>query len=440
MCDYCYYCTIIQEIVKIYNRVMKEQYDNVEPGSKQESSKWKILENYDREMRKSIDMEKEIAKSKDTFDDSKSSYKRSAERIIQDRYDNAIGYLEDKDKLPPASTARKIARAAIKALGLPRTKKSVSRQKAEIYGQAYTELEEERQQALEEYETRKREEQEAKERQEQEAMKRAREHEKQKADKEFLDAVEKLRSSKIEREQSRRKQEYAERVLNQSLTNLEEMKSISDIPGSGVTRRQPPIEYEGSEIPVYDLDGFHFTGIVTAIGYQQKSGNGYELSREIIKDPSIWELSEQELKEKQKQGKYKEAGNANSRSFIDTNLKAAGTYVWINGDEGALVYGFSKIRPGSIVKLKNGDAQAASNYAPDTIDDIHSPFTLASDPKVSGYNEVTVRRYDEKGKQQRPDYILARDNRVTEDMKRHAHYWGVPIININSHSYESKYS
>ena len=98
MCNYCYYCTIIQEIVKIYNRVMKEQYDNVEPGSKQESSKWKILENYDREMRKSIDMEKEIAKSKDTFDDSKSSYKRSAERIIQDRYDYAIGYLE-KDLL-----------------------------------------------------------------------------------------------------------------------------------------------------------------------------------------------------------------------------------------------------------------------------------------------------------------------------------------------------
>ena len=54
------------------------------------------------------------------------------------------------------------------------------------------------------------------------------------------------------------------------------------------------------------------------------------------------------------------------------------------------------------------------------------------------YNEVLLRRYSENGVPKRPDYIICENGVISEESLRHAKYYGIPILNINTKAYSDK--
>lgn len=155
-----------------------------------------------------------------------------------------------------------------------------------------------------------------------------------------------------------------------------------------------------------------------------------------MEDPSIW-AKRRDIAE-QAEG----FGTTNDNARGDT-ISASYTNSEQNFDtrvSGELVYGFCQVEADSVLAVVNGDG-GTTNMAGTLETTISNPDEfdiLEGSGSTKGYNEVLLRRYSENGMPKRPDYILAENGKITETMLKHAEYFGIPIINLDTEAYRQK--
>ncbi len=106
----------------------------------------------------------------------------------------------------------------------------------------------------------------------------------------------------------------------------------------------------------------------------------------------------------------------------------------------AVRYGFDHVRPSSLIRVSNDDAMMPRYVRKDRVFQVGALSDLdrlehPDDRYKRYYNEVAMLRYDEEGKPLKPDYLVVMDGEVTDDTLRHAAYFNIPIVNIESKYY-----
>ncbi len=252
----------------------------------------------------------------------------------------------------------------------------------------------------------------------------------------LVDGMERYRYRRKSFLQGEAAQEMREREFNAQFSTLEDLEFAS--PEDGVSSRTEI--YNGKEIPVYDLSGYPFRFLQHAVGYKDVPGQfesaiGLNTARRLFDDPSLWLRSESEIK---MEGRPSDQdANTVSTSYIDTEINLASGGV---RDNYGVVYGFLSVRPDSFIEFHKGDGATGNNIGkkrPEAIELSFSPDALAKGSTHS-YNEVLLRRYDEKGNPMPPDCLIVHNGVITDGAKRHAAYFDVPIINIEDRPYLDK--
>ena len=308
----------------------------------------------------------------------------------------------------------------------------------------FEEAREEEERLIEEEEKRKRE------REEEERKKRLEAEEKRRSEKDLVEGMDRyradvmgailedgeLRYGKVDgRFQRQRIQEASERAFNETLTPMEEIEAYAASGDERVSERE--IEVEGKEVKVYDLKGLPIRFLTHAIdfkGYGDENRIGSKMAGELQKKPELWDRKKSEMKINGSDGD----SDCISLTYIDTetnlgNLKTGKYFTYR--------YGFDHVLPDSILQVKAGDG-ATTRTIGEARDsflgryDTYMPEELARRSGESIYNEVQIRRFDEAGNPRRPDYIVTVGGRGMEVMKKHAAYFGIPIINIEMAAYE----
>lgn len=237
--------------------------------------------------------------------------------------------------------------------------------------------------------------------------------------------------------QQQRVQELVERDLNSRLLTVDNLEEEALSENSEVQKRF--VEFEGSEIPVYDLEGLPFAMLSTTIDYRNanKPGEiGTETYKEVMANPAIWLERQDEAERADGFGTRNEhaRGNAISTSYRNSerNLKS---YV-----PGELTYGFGHVDAGSVFAVVNGDAGSNNviSKSGSLIAGLDAIDRLEGAGGTKYYNEVVLRRYSETGEPKRPDYIVARNGQISEAALRHAKFFNIPIVNIEESVYEDK--
>ena len=228
-----------------------------------------------------------------------------------------------------------------------------------------------------------------------------------------------------------RTQEILERDLNARLTTIDQLEDEVASENPEVGKRS--IEFEDSEIPVYDLRGLPYAFLSTTIDYRDKydySSNGYETSASIINSPSVWARREDETQELVGFGMNSRdvgaRGNTISASYWNSEYNSNSFY------RGRLMYGFQHVDGDSIIEITNGDGHTCN------LDGKDDPRKLALGQieELEGiegttiYNEFLLRRYSETGKPKCPDFLITFNNDIDEVVLRHAKYFDIPIVNI----------
>ena len=332
-----------------------------------------------------------------------------------------------------------------------KTKWSEDRRDREAMSIIVKEHDEEREAKIREYEQAKIQREEAKEREAKEREAKEREWKKseeerraaQKAesDKEAAQAIGSERIfNKFQKLHNERAQELVERDLNSRLLKVDDLEAEA-YPGNPDVQKEV-IPFNGHDIPVYNLSGVDFSLLTTTIDYRKANDDtawdiGTETYKRIMADPSLWCLRRDQA-EKQKGFGTDGAsamGNTISTSYWDSHQSIDRH---VSGD---LLYGFDNVTPDSILEITNGDA-GSSNMGGDEDTLVSSPDEIKNlnKPRMDncGYNEVTLRRYSENGIPKKPDYIVTKSGRITEVALRHAAFFDVPIINVNSDIYERR--
>ena len=273
---------------------------------------------------------------------------------------------------------------------------------------------------------------------------------------ELIEGMEAYRTQKTEEIRSDRTQEAIERRLNESLTTVDDIDEAFESGDSRIKKRT--IEFEGKKVVVYELsDNYPFRMLSTTINFKGPGSLGWDTGQRIIKNPSAWART---LEEAKASGEYGEtigtraAGNVISLSYVNSRTNIDSRAMAGKNDMGQscppLIYGFSKIRPSSLLDIGDTDLTTdnmsgkRTNVSSNQIDAIES---LESNPH-GGHNEIRILRYDEAGNPLLPDYILTQDTYgittgdadlnpepINETNLRHAAYFGVPIIFIRRRSY-----
>ena len=243
-------------------------------------------------------------------------------------------------------------------------------------------------------------------------------------------------SRKKERFREQRIQEFVERDLNSKLSKVDDLE-MEVIAGNPEIQKRS-VNYEGVDIPIYDLGGIPFSFLTTTVDY--RSGGtpgtiGTESYKKVLENPSIWD-ERRDVAEKSSEFGTRGAdarGDTISASFWNSESNST-SYV-----PGRLVYGFENVQADSVIAVFNGDG-GTSNLAEDQA----MLLNLKSIEQIEGpggtinYNEVLLKRYSENGMPRRPDYIIVERNRISEEALRHAKYFGIPIINVVRPIYERK--
>ena len=405
---------------------MKERFSASlsDENKNKQSSKWNILEDYDKAQRRLIDDYKaELRNGRRSQDDLSFSYENA--QIIETSEEVRARLEQEKIEKTP-TRMKKIGRALLDAVGI-KPKQSQERRSREAMATALSEFykEEEQRRLVEEAEERARQ-----------------EKEREELEKDLVKGMDDHRETKKERIRRQRIQEYIEKKMNSQLTKLEEIEAASNDSESGVSKRS--IEYDGSNIDVYDLDGYPFCGIAHAIDYKIIDGvvEGWKIgsrtAERLLKDPSLWTQSKEDAEKEEGYGYNGSNGRGNviSASFFNTETNRT-DYIQ------RTTYGFSHIDSKSVIGIWDQD-MATLNYYSDpegtgvSERDMDMPEILNKGRQRKGYNEILLHRYTRDGKAPNPDYIIARDGIISEDMKRHAAYFSIPIININSEKYLEK--
>ena len=270
-----------------------------------------------------------------------------------------------------------------------------------------------------------------------------REHREQKERDALAEKIEEERGISNRRYQTERIQELAERDLNQRLTRVSDIEELAEAGDPEVEKRS--LEYEGEEIPVYDLKGVHFTILSHAIDYRanhfDKNGEymGARTAKRLVEDPELWKRNRDDVEMERNGGDAQ--GSVISVSYInsDTNLN---TRVYDNRNDGVpnTCYGFDHVGGDTVLMTYIGDAGSGNQV--EGVDDsalkgdVWGKMELLSQ---GTHNEVVMRRYDETGRPIMPSCIIAQNNKISEDMLRHAKAFNIPILNIDEKSYNKKF-
>ncbi len=256
-------------------------------------------------------------------------------------------------------------------------------------------------------------------------------------ERELQEAQNVLDNRKHERFRNQRAQEMAERSLNSRLLTVDNIEEevLSDNPE--VAKRT--IEYEGNNISIYDLKGIPFTLLTHTVDYRSanKPGEiGTETYRAVMENPAIW--AEQRNIAEQATGFGTRNGNARGDTISASYTTSEHNFN--SRVSGELVFGFDHVDADSIISISNGDG-GTSNMAGRNETSIREtdPFKhLEGAGSTNIYNEVLLRRYSETGTAKKPDYIVAENDKINDTMLRHADYFKIPIINIQTGIYSER--
>ena len=348
---------------------------------------------------------------------------------ISDSWD--VSEYENRQIKDEPSTRQKFRRLLMDRLGI-RTKKSEDLREREAMAVALRELSDERaakeqadaEQAAAEVAQREAEKAAEAERKERESLER-----------DMSDArreIERRQDTKIKNE---RAQEYLERDLNERLLSPDKLEEAVLMETPGVSKRSE--KYNDQEIPVYDLKGLPFSILSHTVDYRKKNRPGEigtETYKKVMEDPSIWAQRREQAE--QASGYGTRDGNARgdtiSASYY-TSEKNLDSYV-----SGDLMYGFAGVSGDSVISVSNGDGGTSNTGGRDEtkISQGNEITTLEGAGSTASYNEVLLRRYDADGRAKRPDFIVTENGQISEAAKRHAAYFGIPIVNIERSVYE----
>ena len=234
----------------------------------------------------------------------------------------------------------------------------------------------------------------------------------------------------IEREsQNKHAQEIFEEMLNNELTDIEELISLAESNTEGLFINSIP--FDGQKVK-----------IIHAFGYPLKFLKSL-ISGPVIDAPFLWERNEQELQIAQGQNRSGKELNSSiiCTTYIDTDLNS---YMSRNKDSG-ITYVFSKVRPDSVIKVGTDDVWSHANDGekhPQLLDnnqEFLTPKELAEKSEIDGLNEVTLRRYDEKGDPLLPSALLLTSKHGSEELTgeilNQAVFFNIPILHLNLESY-----
>lgn len=274
--------------------------------------------------------------------------------------------------------------------------------------------------------------------------------EKEKFEQDLLQGMEDYREEKVTKRKKERVQEITERALNERLTNLEEIEAASSIEGSGVAKRQ--IDYidenwnEKSYI-IYDMQGYPFRFLQHGINYKydpnrvisdQQPWRGTQTAKDLMDNPSLWTKPRDSVGKLGGKNRNDTKSNVICTSYINTKTSLNS---WGNQ---LISYGFESVLPGSILDIGSGDLQTHSYLNEEEMvkfsDQLYTPEKLEQSDAF--YNEVVLKRYNREGKPQLPNFLIVKDLFMNQErlniIRRHAVYFNIPIINIETQYYKSK--
>ena len=223
----------------------------------------------------------------------------------------------------------------------------------------------------------------------------------------------------------------AEARLNEVLMSVNDLNAALENGDESIARRGIKLDDGGSQT-VYDLNGFNFRYLQHVVGF---IGRDSGIGKQIIGDPSVWlKNKEQFIVNNRLIG---EPSSDLSLSYMDTKQNLRLSEVVRFDKRTPLVYGYSS-KPGGHLKSWGNDDLMTRTY-PENIriprdrEDIDR--RLVSKLRDDVFNEVVGERYDEDGAPSSPDFMIAYDGVITDATKKHAEFFGVPIININTEFY-----
>lgn len=241
---------------------------------------------------------------------------------------------------------------------------------------------------------------------------------------------------KKERFRKQRIQEIVERDLNSKLSKVDDLEMEVIVGNPEIQKRS--VNYEGVDIPIYDLGGIPFSFLTTTIDYRSAGTPGTigtETYKKVLENPSIWD-ERRDVAEKSSGFGTEGAdarGDTISASFWNSESNSV-SYV-----PGRLVYGFENVQADSVIAVFNRDGGTSNSVEGQDMNlSLNSLEYIEGASGNINYNEVLLRRYSENGMPRRPDYIIVENNRISEEALRHAKYFGIPIINVVRPIYERK--
>ena len=232
----------------------------------------------------------------------------------------------------------------------------------------------------------------------------------------------------LEQQHARRREEV-ERMLNDGLTTIDELEEAAMTGEYGVTKSE--ITYGDKKLEIIDSGDMEMKFLHHQIDFD---GNNSGFRKEFEEHPEIWDKSIDDIDD--------HLSSELCLQYVDQGINP----ISVRG----LSFGFSRIRPTSLKYFGVGRAVGGGYHLVSTrrqeaerdvmlrsIDtgdthEIHSLDDIA-ERTASGniyLNEFVLDRYDEIGRQPRPDYIIS-SGEISEAMKKHADYFGIPIVIIH---------
>ncbi len=246
------------------------------------------------------------------------------------------------------------------------------------------------------------------------------------------DEIERIKRQQAEKE---RIQEIIERDFNSVLTTEEWLEELVEEGDEKIEKHS--VSYEGEEITVFDLNGLPFYMLVHDLNFRfEPKHPNHWLSQKNIQEPSHWSKSIEEAKQSSKWGSSDGEGNTLSTSFLSPM-----TAEHVLKRENSLVYGFSHVDAGTIKAIFDYDGATGNmkneiSLNPIQIDAVKD--RVKNDQKKDVYDEIQLGRYSEAGEPKKPDYIVVKDGKITDITLKHAAFWHIPIININTKEYDKE--
>ena len=225
--------------------------------------------------------------------------------------------------------------------------------------------------------------------------------------------------------------------FNSALVSTDELDKAIAMGMDGVSKRKiyyHNLQTDEYKIDVYDLNGLPFKYLMHDVKYRFKdpSSTGYKTAKKLLSNPAFWMRNQSERAQGQYWTPNQEAGTI-CCSFRSTDTQLA----TVPGD--GLVYGFTNIRPKSLLKTYISDGHTPSDSgATESLRSISSNPNDLLYNQQGAYNEVTLRRYDNNGQPYKPDFILVSNNNISDDAITHAFYYDIPIINIDNQAYTNQ--